>query len=554
MDENKGLLDLRTIQAWKDVNKTPWTAGLLDDNQTITGQEFSDNPIIGGVQKFNKGLLANTLGTGEQAFNYLMATGLTPFAFLGDSAEGIYEMLPENVQGDLSALMYNSRGMDAEDFGDHVEGHLLEGLLANPTLSGFVNKGRIKKNKNTVNEAIKYNLDDTKGLFLDKNIPENIKSGIIYEYDWYTKSKKWEGDKSQNLWHGVKVDKDKQALLENKIKEKIIQKEIIISEGKTYPEKTMIKARLDDLDLKDLNKVRIEQGLEPLKQRTVFIDKDGNQINAKFVAGTIDGSEVALSSNEIKRVSYILSDGIRTSHRRFDENPNVMGLVDKNVKLDLGMRMDSKRMPPYSIAEMDTLSHELGHLIHFQLAVDDIPTFIKGTEFELGLATKEMVSVSKKMRPDLWDDSHYSTMNFTFKEINAERKILNNRLSEIVKEQSHIPWSGKSYITKLEKEYMRILNQRDKLNRKEIDMTKSKQNEMLQKTINYRMKDHELLADFIKGYLTNPKLTKELAPNMSKILKQMMNESWFKDILMLSKADILPPNNIDGGLLNTATV
>jgi len=75
-----------------------------------------------------------------------------------------------------------------------------------------------------------------------------------------------------------------------------------------------------------------------------------------------------------------------------------------------------------------------------------------------------------------------------------------------------------------------------------------------QDTVSYRMKDVELLADFIKGYLTNPALTKELAPNMSKILKQMVNESWFKDILMLSKADILPPNNVDDGLLNTATV
>ena len=501
MDENKGLLDLRTIQAWKDVNKTPWTNSILGDNQTITGQEFSDNPIIGSMQKFNKGLLGNTLGRGEQAFNYLMATGMTPFAFIGDSAEGIYEQLPENVQGDVASAMYNSRGMDAEDFGDHVEGHLLEGLLANPMMSGFVNKGKIKKNKNTYTEAIKYDLDDTKGLFLDKNIPDNIKSGIIYEYDWYTKSKRWEGDKGQNLWHGLKIDKDKQALLENKIKEKIIQKEIIISEGKTFPEKTMIKSRLDDLDLEDLNKVRIEQGLEPLKERTIFIDKNGNKINSKFVAGTIDGKEIALMPNEIKRISYILSDGIRTSHRRFDENASTMGLVDRGGnRLTLGMRMDSDRMPPYSIAEMDTLSHELGHLIHFQLAVDDIPTFLKGTNFETGLATKEMVNVSKKMRPDLWDDVYL-------------KKYLEN--------------DGQIPTNILEKH---------------------------QKTVNYRMKDVELLADFIKGYLTNPNLTKELAPNMSKILKKMVNESWFKDILMLSKADIEPPNNVNNGLLNTATV
>ena len=493
---------LRTFKAFEGVNNTPFTDGLLADNQTITGKEFSDNPVIGGMQKFNKGLLGTTLKTGEQGLNYLMATGLLPFSFAGDSAEGIYEQLPENVQGDLASLMYNSRGMDAEDFGDHVKGHLLEGLLANPTLSGFVNKGKIKNNKkkDNVTEAIKYDLDDTKGLFLDENIPDNIKSGIIYEYDWYTKSKRWEGDKGQNLWHGLKVDKDKQALLENKIKEKIIQKEIIVSEGKTFPEKTMIKSKLDDLDLEDLNKVRIEQGLEPLKERTIFIDKNGNQINSKFVAGTIDGKEIALMPNEIKRVSYILSDGIRTSHRRFDENANTMGLVDRGGnRLTLGMRMDSERMPPYSIAEMDTLSHELGHLIHFQLAVDDIPTFLKNTNFETGLATKEMIAVSKKMRPNLWDDTHLQ-----------KYKFMDEPPDNVL--QAHYD------------------------------------------TVNYRMKDHELLADFIKGYLTNPKLTKELAPNMSKILKQMVNESWFKDILMLSKADILPPNDVDDGLLNTATV
>ena len=110
-----------------------------------------------------------------------------------------------------------------------------------------------------------------------------------------------------------------------------------------------------------------------------------------------------------------------------------------------------------------------------------------------------MIAVSKKMRPDLWDDAWIKQVSKTD---DAFDKLL----------KTH------------------------------------------QKRVNYRMKDVELLADFIKGYLTNPALTKELAPNMSKILKQMVNESWFKDILMLSKADILPPNNIDAGLLDTATV
>lgn len=494
------ITDLRTIKNFVGANETPFMDSLLDNNLTLTGQEYSDNPILAGVQKFNKGLFGSALKTGEQGFNYAMATGMLPFSFAGDTAEGLYGLLPEDGQNYISSLMYNSPEMDPDDFGDHVEGHLMEGLLANPNLTGFVNRGNVKTKKDgkktDVTEAIKYDLDDTKGLFLDESVPDNMKSGIIFEYDWYTKGKKWEGDKG-NLWHGVKVDKDKQSKLENKIREQIIAKEIIISEGKTLRDKSLIKARLDDIDLEDLNKVWVEMGREPLPKRTIFIDKDGNQIDAKFVAGTIDGNEINLMPNEIKRLVYILSDGIRTSHREFQKNPDVMGLVDRNVKLDLAMRMDSPRQTPYSMAELNTLSHELGHLIHFQLAVDDIPSFLKGTNFELGLATKEMIDVSKIMRPNLWDDAYLKKYKG-----NVPEKVL----------EAH------------------------------------------QKTVNYRMKDVELLADLIKGYLTNPAKTKELAPNMSKILKQMVNESWFKDILMLSKADILPANNIDAGLLNTATV
>ena len=496
----ENITDLRTVKNFISANQTPYMDSLLDNNLTLTGQEYSDNPILAGVQRFNKGLFGSALKTGEQGFNYAMATGMLPFAFAGDTAEGLYGLLPEDGQNYISSLMYNSPEMDPDDFGDYVEGHLLEGLLANPNLTGFVNRGNVKTKKDgkktDVTEAIKYDLDDTKGLFLDESVPDNMKSGIIFEYDWYTKGKKWEGDKG-NLWYGVKVDKDKQSKLENKFREQIIAKEIIISEGNTLRDKSLIKARLDDIDLEDLNKVWVEMGREPLPKRKTFIDKDGNQIDAKFVVGTIDGNEINLMPNEIKRLSYILSDGIRTSHREFQKNPDVMGLVDKNVKLDLAMRMDNPRQTPYSMAELNTLSHELGHLIHFQLAVDDIPSFLKGTNFELGLATKEMIDISKIMRPNLWDDAYLKKYKG-----NVPQKVL----------EAH------------------------------------------QKTVNYRMKDVELLADLIKGYLTNPAKTKELAPNMSKILKQMVNESWFKDILMLSKADILPPNNIDAGLLDTATV
>ena len=138
-----------------------------------------------------------------------------------------------------------------------------------------------------INNAIRYDFDDTKGLFKDENIPDNLKSGIIYEYDWYTKAKKWHGDKGK-LWHGLEVDKDKQAELEDKVREKIIAREIAIDEGKTYPEKSNIKMQLDSADLNDLNKVRLEQGLEPIKESTTFVDPvDGKTKTAKFVVGTL---------------------------------------------------------------------------------------------------------------------------------------------------------------------------------------------------------------------------------------------------------------------------
>ena len=129
---------LRTFKAFEGVNETPFTEGLLGDNQTITGQEFSDNPIIGGMQKFNKGLLGTVLKTGEQGLNYAMGTAMLPFALAGDTAEGIHEALPDTWANKLSDIMYNSGGsMDSDDFGDAFEGHLLEGIMAFPTFAEF---------------------------------------------------------------------------------------------------------------------------------------------------------------------------------------------------------------------------------------------------------------------------------------------------------------------------------------------------------------------------------------------------------------------------------
>ena len=138
MAENKGLLDYRTIKGFEGANDTPWTDGLLGDNQTITGQEFSDNPVVGGMQKFNKGLLGTVLKTGEQGLNYAMGTAMAPFNFIGDTAEQVHEKLPDSWANKLSDIMYNSGGsMDSDEFGDAFQGHLLEGIMAFPAFAEF---------------------------------------------------------------------------------------------------------------------------------------------------------------------------------------------------------------------------------------------------------------------------------------------------------------------------------------------------------------------------------------------------------------------------------
>ena len=798
------LLDLRTIKGFQGASETPFTDNLLGVNsgKTLTGQEFSDNPIVSGMQKFNKGLLGTTLKTGEQGFNYLMGAVNVPFAFAGDTAEGVYEMLPEDWQAKTSQLMYNSGGsMDPDEFGDQFYGHLVEGVFAFPTLSEFqpwfrANQGKkipkeiveaivekigtqpnqfsqqlyLSYNKNinnpkqlvtnkvdapegylkeiadfyegakhqpnhptiqlsydslinetlaqyqhmidggiipkiyigskgkpepyvssghmmndvannkslkflktnlddlppdhplaqpsgiildgqelimndvfrvvhdfyghtpngfqfgpkgeynafrshanmysdasisalanetlfqnawvnynksmrredgtvpkpndpdfipqnerpfadqkvilfdesllnkdpnfeNVNASIGYTMEEAGPMFEGLNIADETKNGIIYEYDWYTKSKSWENDKG-NLWHGLKVNAKEQSKFESNIQKKIIDRELIISQGETWAEQSKIKAQLDTQDLKDLNKVRVEQGLEPIKETSVGKIR-GKPVEAKFVSGNIDGVQTGLKENEIKRIAYIMSDSIKSTSKYFDKDPLIMGLVqdtkiaplsirnridalknkvesgkatpdeinklnelleikDNQVKTTLAVRQDNKFLqPPYSYSEMETLSHEVGHILHQQLSKNTIPDFLQGSNFNVSLAKAELEAVSKRMRPNLWNDKHIKSY------------------------KGDIP---------------------DKVKQRH------------QEQIYYRNKDVELLADFIKGYLVDPKLTKRLAPTMSNILKNMINESWFKDILKLAKADTMPKNGllkkqeINSGLLNTAMV
>ena len=798
------LLDLRTIKGFQGASETPFTDNLLGVNtgKTITGQEFSDNPIIKPFQQFNKALGTGLLETGEKAFNLGMGAVNLPFAFAGDTAEGVYEMLPEDWQAKTSQLMYNSGGsMDPDEFGDQFYGHLVEGVFAFPTLSEFqpwfrANQGKkppkeiveaivekigtqpnqfsqqlyLSYNKNinnpkqlvtnkvdapesylkeiadfyegakhqpnhptiqlsydslinetlaqyqhmidggiipkiyigskskpepyvssghmmndvannkslkflktnlddlppdhplaqpsgiildgqelimndvfrvvhdfyghtpngfqfgpkgeynafrshanmysdasipalanetlfqnawvnynksmrredgtvpkpndpdfipqnerpfadqkvilfdesllnkdpnfeNVNASIGYTMEEAGPMFEGLNIADETKNGIIYEYDWYTKSKSWENDKG-NLWHGLKVNAKEQSKFENNIQKKIIDRELIISQGETWAEQSKIKAQLDTQDLKDLNKVRVEQGLEPIKETSVGKIR-GKPVEAKFVSGNIDGVQTGLKENEIKRIAYIMSDSIKSTSKYFDKDPLIMGLVqdtkiaplsirnridalknkvesgkatpdeinklnelleikDNQVKTTLAVRQDNNFLqPPYSYSEMETLSHEVGHILHQQLSKNTIPDFLQGSNFNISLAKTELEAVSKRMRPNLWNDKHI--------------KSYKGDIPDKVKQQH------------LEQVY-------------------------------YRNKDVELLADFIKGYLVDPKLTKRLAPTMSAILKQMVNESWFADILKLAKADTMPKDGllkkqeINSGLLNTAMV
>ena len=56
---------------------------------------------------------------------------------------------------------------------------------------------------------------------------------------------------------------------------------------------------------------------------------------------------------------------------------------------------------------METLSHELGHLLHLQLTKNTIPEFIEGYNFNVGLAKAELEAVSKKMAYELQQPNKY---------------------------------------------------------------------------------------------------------------------------------------------------
>lgn len=129
------------------------------------------------------------------------------------------------------------------------------------------------------------------------------------------------------------------------IYKKIIDRELIISQGETWAEQSKIKAQLDTQDLKDLNKVRVEQGLEPIKETSVGKIR-GKPVEAKFVSGNIDGVQTGLKDNEIKRIAFIMSDSIKSTSKYFDKEPLIMGLVQdtKIAPLSLRNRIDALKI------------------------------------------------------------------------------------------------------------------------------------------------------------------------------------------------------------------
>lgn len=443
-------------------------------------------------------------------------------------------------------------------------------------------------------------------MFGDENTPtpqlkadliNNDMPALIYEYDWYTKSPKNELDFGKLFFEAGNIQNTKlkdslfflykknkktdkkdpnvaenfinfKVDLENQIKKNIIEREKIVNQAESFQDAVQIKNNLDTKDIKAVNKY---SGLN-IPENTITISPEGKIIDAKFVAGkkSKDGQkilssgelsklvDVGLKPDEFKRLTYILSDGIKSWHRIFQnaDTANALGVVyrQKGVKhpvlnnkikllnekiwkdqiagkdvtslqnevkklnrinedkLNVVMRQDMENMLPYSPKEMDVLSHEFGHLLHERLTVDTIPDFLKNSNFDLELATKELIAVSKEQRPKLWND----------------RQILKNMGED-------------EFVKKLPNPENAI-------------------KEQLADIQNYRNLDHELLADFIKGYLKNPSQTKELAPNMSKILRELVNKSWFSNILQLSKNDVMPKDGllkkqeINSGLLNTAMV
>ena len=241
-----------------------------------------------------------------------------------------------------------------------------------------------------------------------------------------------------------------------------------------------------------------------VKKNTITLDPEGRVINARFVSGKKDKlandvyssaklnelKDIGLTDYEIKRLAMILADEYGTGYRYFQDNPTHRGFVDAIIS-------ESKK------GEAEGMHQTLG-LNQYVFSTKDGKPNLKQ------LPKEEIMDILKHETGHLIGNlTNYKTVYQKFLENNPKSNIKNEMVS-MSKELRPENWANK--------------NQLEYLNKPE-----------------------ELMADSIKMYLINPAKAKKMAPEFSKFLREMINNSKIKNIINLSKAE---PNMIKDGLLS----